>query len=298
MIDFGFVEWILAIALAWVVFAVVQDFKQREIANWLNFSLIIFALVFRIFYSVFSGNYNFIIFGIAGVVAFYILGHLFYYTRFFAGGDAKLFIGLGAVVLIASTWYENLLIAIVFLMSLFLFGGIYSIGYSGVVAFRNRKEFRKEFVREFYKNEKYAFIALIFVVIFMLLAFFINDIEIALFVFFIAFMVFLLPVIYFYTRAVEKCCMMKNVDVSELTVGDWIVDNVKVKIREGRKMREVVIEPNWEGLSEEELDVLQKNYKGKVLVKYGVPFSPSFLLALLAVIAVKYFFNANFGLWF
>ena len=32
-----------------MIFAVVQDLKKREIANWVNFSLIIFALGFRFF---------------------------------------------------------------------------------------------------------------------------------------------------------------------------------------------------------------------------------------------------------
>jgi Flp pilus assembly protein protease CpaA len=46
--------WILA--LVYIVFAVVQDAKTKEIANWITFSLIIFALGFRFFYSLFQGD--------------------------------------------------------------------------------------------------------------------------------------------------------------------------------------------------------------------------------------------------
>jgi Flp pilus assembly protein protease CpaA len=42
------------LAFTWITFAVVQDLKTREIANWLNFSLVIFALGIRFFYSFFS----------------------------------------------------------------------------------------------------------------------------------------------------------------------------------------------------------------------------------------------------
>ena len=49
------------LALVWIVFATIQDIKSREIANWLNFSLIIFALGFRFFYSLFELNdFNFL----------------------------------------------------------------------------------------------------------------------------------------------------------------------------------------------------------------------------------------------
>ncbi|MBI2056754.1 hypothetical protein HYT91_00690 [Candidatus Pacearchaeota archaeon] len=47
--------FLVALALVWMIFAVVQDLKKREIANWVNFSLIIFALGFRFFYSLFNG---------------------------------------------------------------------------------------------------------------------------------------------------------------------------------------------------------------------------------------------------
>ena len=39
--------FLILLGLVWIIFAVVQDLRKREIANWLNFSLVIFALVFR-----------------------------------------------------------------------------------------------------------------------------------------------------------------------------------------------------------------------------------------------------------
>ena len=47
---------LFGLGLIWILFAVVQDIRTREIANWLNFSLIIFALGFRFFYSLFEMN--------------------------------------------------------------------------------------------------------------------------------------------------------------------------------------------------------------------------------------------------
>ncbi len=41
---------------------------------------------------------------------------------------------------------------------------------------------------------------------------------------------------------------------------------------------------NWEGLSEKDLKLIRKKYRRKVMVKYGVPFTPSFLIGFLLVL--------------
>ena len=54
------VYFLWALAIIWIIFAVVEDLRTREIANWLNYSLVIFALGFRFFYSLFElGDMNF-----------------------------------------------------------------------------------------------------------------------------------------------------------------------------------------------------------------------------------------------
>ncbi len=47
------VLFLSVLAFVWISFAVIFDLKKREIPNWLNFSLIIFAIGFRFFYSLF-----------------------------------------------------------------------------------------------------------------------------------------------------------------------------------------------------------------------------------------------------
>ena len=79
--------------------------------------------------------------------------------------------------------------------------------------------------------------------------------------------------------------MIHLVSVSTLTIGDWLVKPVKA----GRS----IIKPNWEGLSEEELKIIRKNVKGKVLVKYGLQFTPSFLIGFIVMLIIFYF-NINF----
>jgi len=42
--------FLIVIAIVWMIFAVIQDFRKREVANWWNFSLIAFVLAYRLFF--------------------------------------------------------------------------------------------------------------------------------------------------------------------------------------------------------------------------------------------------------
>jgi hypothetical protein len=86
-------------------------------------------------------------------------------------------------------------------------------------------------------------------------------------------LVFIFPYLYVYLRSVEKVALIKKVGTKDLTEGDWLVEPVSV----GGK----VIEGNWEGLSKRDLRIL-KDYDKEVVVRYGIPFSPAFLFALIA----------------
>ena len=129
------VIFLISLALIWIIFAVVQDLKKREIADWLNFSLIIFALGFRFFYSWFSdGDWGFFYQGLIGLGIFIAVGYLFYYGRLFAGGDAKLMIALGAVLPLSYSFYTNLNIFMGFLIIFLFVGAVYGLIWSVVLS--------------------------------------------------------------------------------------------------------------------------------------------------------------------
>jgi Flp pilus assembly protein protease CpaA len=268
--------FLIALALVWICFAVIQDFRTREVANWLNFSLVIFAIVIRLFYSLFTRDMSYFYFGIFGFGVFFVLAHLFYYSRVFAGGDAKLMIGLGAVIPFAPTFFINIMIFFVFVISFLFFGAVYSLSYSFFLAVFNFREFRKEFFLVSNSIKKYyifsLFISFVFSVLFMV---FYEPIFLML-----TFISLSFPLLYAHLKAVEKSGMIKYVKPKDLAIGDWIVNSIKIK----KKM----IVPHWEGLSEEDIKFLRKNYRKKVVVKDGIPFTPAFLLAFLSVVLFYY----------
>jgi Flp pilus assembly protein protease CpaA len=267
--------FLIILGLIWIIGAVMQDLKRREVDNLWNFSLILFALSYRAAISIFNWNCWFFLNGLIGLIIFIILGNLFYYSRLFAGGDAKLLMALGCILPFSYDWIINLKLSLLFIILFLVGGSFYAIFYSFFLVIKNWKNFNKEFKKQF-KNYKHMFLYSIFVfIVLIFLGVFFEKIILLL-----AFVILLFPVLFVFAKSVEECCMIKLIPVSKLTVGDWLYKNIKV----GNKK----IESNWEGVSEEELKLIQKKYKKKILIKQGIPFTPSFLIGFLVLIYMSY----------
>lgn len=264
--------FLIILGLIWIVFAVIQDLKKREIANWLNFSLVIFALVFRFFYCLFN-NEGFALFyqGIIGFGILFLIGNLLYYGKVFAGGDAKLMIALGAVIPFSNDFYSNLSSIFIFLLLFLIAGAIYGIILSVSLVIKNKRRFAKEFSREFKRKKKIFYISVFFGIIFIVLAFFET-----LFLY-LGILAFIAPYIYFSAKSIDESCMIRKIDTKNLTEGDWLYKDVKI----GKKM----IEARWSGLTKEDILLLRKNKKN-VLIRQGIPFSPVFLISYLGLIYI------------
>lgn len=269
--------FLFALALIWIIFAVIQDLKSKEIANWLNFSLIAFALGFRFFYSLFAlESFNFLYQGLIGLGIFFVIGNLFYYTRIFAGGDAKLMIALGSVLFLYGNFLSNIKVLFLFLLLFLFIGAIYGLSASFFFVSKNFKNFKKEFLMLFKKNKILVFFAMFFGLILMLFGFK------SLF-FIVGVVLFIFPYFFIYTKSIDEACMVKKLKTNQLREGDWLYRDLKV----GRKL----IKANWEGLSKEDIREIKKKHK-KVLIRQGVAFSPVFLISFLIIIYI-YFFNSN-----
>jgi len=273
--------FLIVLALVWIVIAIVQDFRKREVANWLNFSLIAIALSYRAFLSIFFWNHLYFINGLIGFAVFFGLANLFYYSRVFAGGDAKLLMGLGAVLPFSFFFYENLQIFLYFIILLMFAGSIYGLLYSIVLSYGNRQAFSKEFLKQFKNNKRLILVFLIPSIFLFILLSIIGEYILIL----LPLLILVFPFLYIYAKSIEESCMIKSVYAKKLTEGDWLYREVRV----GRQR----VKPNWEGLSKKELKILRKSRK-KILIKEGIPFTPSFLFALLILILLR---NSNWSFW-
>lgn len=266
--------FLMFIALVWLIVASVQDFRKREVENWWSFSLVVFALAFRAFISIEKGNYLYFVWGLAGLAAGFVLMELFYYGRMFGGGDAKLLMALGVILPLSLDWKVNGILFASFIFLMMIAGAVYGLICSFSYMVLNFSSFLKKFVRYFKKYSKVTYYTWIFSACILLVSILLRfNIGIAL-----CLLLALTPVLFVYGKAVEESCMLSFVEPRKLTIGDLIVQNIKI----GNQ----TIKPGWEGLSEEELKLIQKKVKRKVLVKQGVPFVPVFLFAFIILLVL------------
>ncbi|MDD5193568.1 MAG: prepilin peptidase [Candidatus Nanoarchaeia archaeon] len=266
--------FLILIGIIWIVGGVLQDLKRREVDNLWNFSLIAVAFTYRLVVSVYNNDYWFILNGLLGFVIFLGLGNLFYYSRLFAGGDAKMLISLGVILPLSYEWMGNFKIFGIFLVASFVGGSIYSLIWVLCLMIRNFNKFKKDFSRNAKKYKKLFLISMIFCILWVIFVLIISEI----FLLSLAFIILLFPVLFVLAKSVEEGSMVKLVNPLQVTEGDWLYRDIIVN---GKR-----IKANWEGVSREELRLIQKNYKKKVLIKYGIPFTPAFLIGFLILLGL------------
>jgi preflagellin peptidase FlaK len=254
---------LIVLSILWMMAASVTDIKKREVSDWLSFSLFAIGFFFLIIQAVTEKSYEFlipsaIIFGI-----FLIIANLLYYLGIFGGGDAKLLIAL-SIILPQLTFRSilNLPSAVIFLLNCLLIGSIYGMIYSIILAFKYRYEFRENLAK----------------IKFPVLPFLIISIAIAAISFFsyqylliFAVMILLFPLLFIFTKAVENVALIKTIETSKLTEGDWLAQPIKV----GSKIINAK-----SGLTVKEIEFI-KRHKTHVTIKEGIPFVPVFLIAFL-----------------
>ncbi len=259
--------FLFTLALIYTIFAVIQDLKSREVANWLNFSFIAFALAYRAFYAIINQNLKFFILGLAGFAIFFLLAHLFYYSKAFAGGDAKLLMGYGLIL--PYTSYSSLItFSLAFILLLFTVGAIYSLIYSVFIAVKNKTRFKKELTK---LAKKYKLALIVLLILSLLLA--LTNLTTITLTFSL---LFLILIMFIYTKAVDTC-MIQLTPPTKLTEGDWLLKDIKLS--RGKTIKKTV-----HGLSLQDIKLLKKAKK-KIFIKTGIPFTPAFLLALIIMVS-------------
>jgi Flp pilus assembly protein protease CpaA len=260
--------WILS--LVYIISAVIQDIKTKEIANWISFSLMIFALGFRFFYSLFQGD-GFVFFynGLIGLAIFFVIGNLLYYGKVFAGGDAKLMISLGTILPYSSNIFSNIQGFFNFILIFLFVGFLYIFVSSTFFCMRNFKSFKKEFLKQLKKNKRLMIITISISALLLLFGF-VQRLS-----FILGVLIFLTSYLYLYSKAIDESCMIKRIKTSDLRDGDWLYSNLKI----GKK----VISAKWEGVNKKDIKEITKKYK-EVKIRQGIAFSPVFLISFIIFI--------------
>lgn len=271
---------IYGIVLVALLIGTYTDFKVREVPDWLNYGLIFVGFGLRLIFTTVYHDWSYLLEGIFGFAAFLVLALLMFYAGQWGGGDSKMVMGLGAIIGLELS-IDAFLIG--FLVNIFIFGALFGLAFSVYLAILHRRRFAKEFNRRFAAKKREKWLVWAGTLALLLVSFFVPGFvraSIAV----LAGMLFLSFYVFIYLKSVEKASMIRWVDPERLTEGDWVVQDVVV---DGRR----VCGPKDLGLEMRQIKKLvrlkKKKKIKKVLIKYGIPFVPSFLISFI----VTYFYG-------
>lgn len=265
---------ILIICLSMLIIATFTDLKSLEVPDWLSYAGILIGIGVHIYYSLSQSAWWPFFSSLFGFGIAFSLGCFMYYTGQWGGGDAKLLMALGALIGFEPDKFS---FGASFMINLVFCGAAWGLVYSGYKAGQNWKPFKTQF-KKLRAEKPHSTIRLLLTpvaIACVALAFFFPFIltEMLLLAFFLLF----LANAAVFVKSVELSSMHVWVTPDKLTEGDWLVKPIKAG--------SFTLKPPKLGLEKEDLAKIMKLYKQKklekVLVKYGIPFVPAFLISFI-----------------
>lgn len=261
-----------------LIIATIVDIKKREVPDWINYNLIAVGLSLKLMQSIATASYYIIAYALASLAIMFIIANIFYHTKQWGGGDAKLLMAFGALYAppFLGTKYPFLLILFI---SIFIAGAIYGIIYTTFLIFKNKSKFKQEFRIISKKLKLIKLIIASLTAISIIISFFTTNYLIK----FAIPLAFILALLYTYLwiilKSVEHCHMYKRISPEKLTEGDWIARDIyhKDKLIYSRKSP---------GIEKKDIKKLIKYDIKSVLIKEGIPFAPAFLLGFILALII------------
>jgi len=221
-----------SVAFLYLFVSSIKDIKSREVWNWLSYTLIVLGFSLNAFFSVFYMDSSFILGSLAGFFAAMGFSFLMYFSGQWGGGDAKVLMGLGALMGLPLTLApkEHILSLSFFLLCSIFAGALYGLAWVFYTILKNRKAFSKEYNKLARKHAKLR--RLFFTVCLLLVAaslFFPSFLRI--YVAGSALMCLLVFLLYLSLKNLESVAMIKSIPVSKLTEGDWVKEEIRAKMK-------------------------------------------------------------------
>ena len=247
--EFIFPNWIIhLIALTALSIASITDLKKREVPDLINYSLIVLGLIIGLMTSIIQISFWPLTSSILGLILGYIIGALMFYTGQWGGGDAKMLMGLGALLgFDIYSIIENGLIEIgnsIFInifISIFIAGIIYGIGFLIVLAIKNKKEFLK-ILRKKLRNERTHKIRLTITTISfagILSSLLIQEMNYKIFLMMVSVSIYLIFYLILSIQIIEKNILVVAMPITELTPGEWPSKNLFFTINEQSPVKSI-----------------------------------------------------------
>ena len=279
----------IIIAFIMLVVASITDLHNREVPDYLSYSLIFMAFAISIISSIIEWSYIPFMTSLMGFVLSLIVAYGMFYLGQWGGGDSKLIMGLGTILgfNIFPLFGKNNFWLLILIASIVFCGAMYGLVWSIFLAIKNRKIFIKHLNLWLQKRQltiaRRIMLVILLLMMIAILTIVPNEFKILLLTFVV--MLYFIFYVWLFVKVIEETCMIKEIPIGKLTEGDWILKDVYI----GKKY---ITGPKDLGVSREQIESLKKYAaKGKIktiTIKEGIPFIPAFLIAYTLTV-VMYF---------
>jgi Flp pilus assembly protein protease CpaA len=261
---------LLVLAFVVLIIASFNDLKTREVPDYLSYSLLVIAIILRLLWFISERNINIIIWAPIAFSVLFLFSYLMYRAGQWGGGDVKVMMGL-SVLLAWFPWESTFPFFVDFFLNSLIVGAFYGLIAVCVIGLLNWGKLKKQLLTVDYiiLPAIAIAVAIIFNVLPLVFAMLASLLVVAVGMF-------------RYFKIIEANFLHKDIDVEELTEGDWLLHDVKLSGKNVVKKREV-------GLLTQDLKKLRLLKKNgllkKVSIKVGIPFVPAFLMSLVITLA-------------
>lgn len=262
---------LLIITIVWLLIASIVDVKTREIPDWISYSLISLVILARVISSIQISSFQPILITLLGLAIGITLSLSLYHTKQWGGGDAKIFMALSSIFIIPPEYFTpliNMPFLAILLINIVTVAVVYSSLYILFTIIKNKDKILNEMKNYKLKKIKIISILLSIILIIASLKFSSNSLIIA------AILILIFPYIIILTKITEKISMIKTIPISKLTEGDWLAENVYHN-------KKLIINKNHPEITLKDIEKLRKLKISSVKIKYGIPFAPTFLIAVI-----------------
>ena len=256
---------LLGLTFVCLLLASIEDFKTREIPDYLSYVFLSAALLFRILWAVSDSNIMVLAWIPVSFGMLFTFSYLMYRAGQWGGGDVKLMAGL-SIALSSFLTDGYIPYFINYFMNVLIAGSIYGIAMVLYMGFKNRKKIK---LGLFDKVLIFSVAIVSTVTVYLL--------KSSPALMFLCLLTIISIGLLKYLKLIEKKCMEDYVPIKNVTEGDWLIKDVKVG--------NTVIKARAIGLIQEDIKKLNALYKNgklkRVLIKIGIPFIPAFFFAFL-----------------
>ncbi len=283
------------------------DFKKREVPDKISVGMIFLGLFLVLLYYYQSKDIIFLKEALLTAGIFFAIGMILFFTGQWGGADAKILVGYGLLL----SFYSQISIKnfeafwplwITLFTNLMIGALIYTIFYVFFLSFKH-KGVLKYLGKEVNKNQ-HELIFIICLSLFLLsFIFFLSlhyRVSIYLFLTPIIFTCLITPLYIFLklARIIERRYLVKTIKITDLQEYDLPAENIVEVDGKIRRYPSHILPKNGKviasvkmrlGLRKEDIEKLKKFVKegkleNRIKIKWGMPFVPSFLLAIILTI--------------